>query len=314
MQKQIGRFSRRRFLWGGLGALCAGCNSPGWSFHPADEPLLVCTTNIVADLVRQVAGEVARVVSLMGPGVDPHLYRPSPGDVAQLSWAAGVFYNGLHLEGKMAQLLEHLAQERPVMSLGQWLRRTCPGELIRVGPQEYDPHVWFDVRLWSRTVPGVVEQLQRLFPQHSSTLRQRGEQLIRRLEHLDRYCRRRLSQVPAQRRVLITAHDAFAYFGRAYEVEVLGIQGISTDAEPALADINRLVELIVRRGIPAIFVESSVPERNVHAIVAGCQARGHSLRIGGELYSDSLGPPGSGAETYEGMVRHNVQTIAEALK
>ncbi len=310
--------SRRQWLAAAGAGLCAasGCTA-SWGnpdrLAPGDErPLCVCTTGIVADLVAQVAGEAAGVVALMGPGVDPHLYRPSPGDVARLS-AAEVVYNGLHLEGKMAQLLHRLEEHRAVASLGHYLQRHHPGRLLPVGSSQYDPHVWFDVELWSRTLPAVEEALGKLLPRQAALFRRRSEACRRRLLVLHRWCREQLAHIPPRRRVLVTAHDAFRYFGRAYGVQVVGIQGVSTQAEAGIADINRLVRLIVRRRVKAIFVESSVPERHVHALLDGCRAAGHRVQLGGQLYSDALGPPGSGAETYEQMVRHNVQTIVQAL-
>ena len=312
--------SRRQLLGAvaaaSLGAWCGcmpGVGASSLSGSDGDRPLCVATTGIVADLVAQVAGDACRVHALMGPGVDPHLYRPSPGDVAHLSAAAVVFYNGLHLEGKMAQLLQRLGRHRPVVSLGEHLRRTCPERLIPVGEGEYDPHVWFDVELWSRTLPAVEHALVKLIPEQAQAVRRRASSASRRLRQLDCWCREQLARIPPGRRVLVTAHDAFRYFGRAYGIQVVGIQGVSTEAEAGIADINRLVRMIVGRRIKAIFVESSVPERHVHAILDGCRAAGHPVRLGGQLYSDALGPPGSGADTYEQMVRHNVRTIVQAL-
>ena len=312
--------SRRRLLRtvaaASLGTWCGCMPGLGASSLPGsngDRPLCVATTGIVADLVAQVAGGACRVHALMGPGVDPHLYRPSPGDVAHLSAAAVVFYNGLHLEGKMAQLLRRLGRHRPVVSLGEHLRRCCPERLIPVGEGEYDPHIWFDVELWSCTLPAVERALVKLIPEQAQALRRRASNASRRLRQLHRWCREQLARIPPRGRVLVTAHDAFRYFGRAYGIQVVGIQGVSTEAEAGIADINRLVRMIVGRRIKAIFVESSVPERHVHAILDGCRAAGHPVRLGGQLYSDALGPPGSGADTYEQMVRHNVRTIVQAL-
>ncbi len=312
--------SRRRLLRtvaaASLGTWCGCMPGLGASSLPGsngDRPLCVATTGIVTDLVAQVAGGECRVHALMGPGVDPHLYRPSPGDVAHLSAAAVVFYNGLHLEGKMAQLLRRLGRHRPVVSLGEHLRRRCPERLIPVGEGEYDPHIWFDVELWSRTLPAVERALVKLIPEQAQALRRRASSTSRRLRQLDRWCREQLARIPPRGRVLVTAHDAFRYFGRAYGIQVVGIQGVSTESEAGIADINRLVRMIVGRRIKAIFVESSVPERHVHAILDGCRAAGHPVRLGGQLYSDALGPPGSGADTYEQMVRHNVRTIVQAL-
>jgi manganese/zinc/iron transport system substrate-binding protein len=271
---------------------------------------VVATTTVVADLVRQVGGDRVTVDSLMGPGIDPHSYRATPRDADRLARASLVVASGLHLEGKLSELLGRLARRVPVTSVADSLPRD---KLLPVADNLYDPHVWFDARLWSGCVPAVADALAKLDPPGRDAYQTRAADYVRRLEALDVKLRERLATIPERRRVLVTAHDAFQYFGRAYGVEVVGVQGTSTEAEAGLADINRLVELIVSRGIPAVFVETSVSDRNVAALREGAAARGHAVAVGGRLYSDSLGGPGSGAETLEDVLLANVETIVKGL-
>ena len=272
---------------------------------------VVCTTGMVADMVRNVGGDRVTIDQLMGPDVDPHLYKASPRDVARLGRANMIFYSGWHLEGKMAEILRRFGQTRPSVAIAETISRQA---LLTDEEGQPDPHVWFDVSLWSQTAFAVADALGRFDPVHAEEYRANAAAYQSVLERLDQFCLEQLSQIPQERRVLVTAHDAFRYFGRRYGIEVRGIQGISTNSEAGVHEINELVEFIVRRRIKAVFVETSVAEKNVRALVEGCRARGHTVNIGGELYSDAMGPPGSGADTYEGMVRHNVRTIVQALK
>jgi manganese/zinc/iron transport system substrate-binding protein len=293
-------------------ALLAACGD-GTSGR-GDGPLtIVATTNLVADVARAVAGEHAEVQALMGPGVDPHLYKASEGDVQRLAEADLILYNGLHLEGKMADILVKMARGRPVVALGEGI----PEEALREPPEfagQYDPHVWFDVSLWRQTLPVVAEELAALDPDHGAEYRANAQSYAADLAELDAWVEAEIASLPAERRILITAHDAFGYFGRRYGMQVVGIQGISTLAEAGLQDIERVVDLVVDSGVPAIFVESSVPRRTVEAVQGAVRSRGRELAIGGELFSDSLGAAGSPEGTYPGMVRHNVETIVEALR
>ena len=282
-----------------------------WCGRGRAEPVpVVATTTVVADLVRQVGGERVAVDCLMGPGIDPHSYKATPRDADRLARAKLVIASGLHLEGKISDLLSRLARRVPVTAVADGLPRD---ELLRVGDDLYDPHVWFDAKLWARCVPEVAAALAKLDPAGRSDYQSRAADYVRRLDALDGRLRERLASVPAERRVLVTAHDAFRYFGRAYGVEVVGVQGTSTEAEAGLADINRLVDLIVSRGIPAVFVETSVSDRNVAALREGAKARGREVSLGGRLHSDSLGGPGSGAETLEAALTSNVETIVAGL-
>jgi manganese/zinc/iron transport system substrate-binding protein len=302
-----------------LGALMLGGCSTDAGTH-ADgpsgaEPLLqvVTTTGMIADTARAVAGDRVDVTALMGPGVDPHLYKASESDVRRLGDADLVLYNGLHLEGKMGEILEKMARSRPVVAVAEVVpedRRRKPDGY----EGQYDPHVWFDVGLWALTVDPIVEALSGLDPAHAADYRQRGDALKAQYGELDAWVEARIAELPQEQRVLVTAHDAFGYFGQRYGLEVSGIQGLSTAAEAGLADVDRIVDLVSDRKLRAIFVESSVPQRTIDAVRAGCEAKGHSVDLGGELFSDAMGAPGTPEGTYDGMVRHNTNTIVEALK
>jgi len=297
-----------RGLWAGVVAM-AGCVDAASDADRA-APRVLATTTIVADLVRHVAGDRVTVDCLMGPGIDPHGYKATPRDADRLARADLVVASGLHLEGKLGELLEKLGARTRVVAVAEALPRD---RLLEVGPGLYDPHVWFDPQLWSLCAAGVADALADIDPAGATLFRQRARDHAARLVQLDEELRGRIAAIPAERRVLVTAHDAFRYFGRAFSVEVVGVQGTSTESEAGLADINRLVDLIVARRLPAVFVETSVSDRNVQALQEGAQARGHKVRLGGRLYSDSLGEPGSDAETLEAVLRANVAAIVDGL-
>jgi manganese/zinc/iron transport system substrate-binding protein len=272
----------------------------------------VCTTGMVADVVRIIAGERLAVTGLMGEGVDPHLYKPSPGDARLLEQAGIVFYNGLALEGRMGDVLVRLARAKPVIAVTDRIDES----LLHSPPEfagHHDPHVWFDVSLWARTVDRVRDALCEFDPAGAPEYTRRAAEYRATLDALHGEVLAATASIPKDRRVLVTAHDAFGYFASAYDFEVHGIQGISTESEASVRDVNALVDLLVSRRIPAVFVESSVPARTVEALVEGAKARGHAVRIGGELFSDAMGAPGTPEGTYVGMVRHNVSTIVAAL-
>ena len=273
---------------------------------------VVTTTGLIADAVKQVGGSRVEVTALMGPGVDPHLYKAREGDVLRLARADIIFYHGLHLEAKMADILAQMGRWVPTYAVGN---AVGPADLIypEGSAGNPDPHIWFDVRLWMRVVSYIAEALAERDPAHGAFYRANAEAYLRELADLDAWVREQVSKIPPEQRVLVTAHDAFGYFARAYSFEVRGLQGISTVAEASIADVQELADFIVRRRIRAIFVESSVPVRNIEAVQEAARARGWEVKIGGQLYSDSLGEPGTEAGTYVGMVRANVRTIVEAL-
>lgn len=272
---------------------------------------VVCTTEMVADVVRNVGGEHVAVHAIMGEGVDPHLYKATPGDREQLFQADVICYSGLHLEGKMTEVLANMAKRKPCYAVAE----RVPAQLIhRDNEGHVDPHLWFDVHAWSHTVEVVREALAGYDPVHAEEYRRNAEAYRKELAALHVYATAQLASVPKERRVLVTAHDAFRYFGLAYAVEVRGIQGISTESEAGVQEINQLVQMLTDRKIKAVFIETSVSDRNIKALLEGCQAKGHAVVIGGELYSDAMGKAGTPGGTYIGMVRHNVDTIVKALK
>jgi manganese/zinc/iron transport system substrate-binding protein len=272
----------------------------------------VATIGMIADVAENVGGERMEVTALMGPGVDPHLYKASEGDVIRLAEADVVLYNGLHLEAKMADVFERMRGRVLTVPVGEAVPRS-----VRLAPPDfsaaYDPHVWFDVRLWMLAGERVRDTLAELDPAHASTYRVKARRYLLELAELDRYVRSQAARVPREQRVLITAHDAFKYFGRAYGFDVRGLQGISTATESGARDIQRLADFIAERKIRAIFVESSVSPRMIEAVQEAVEARGFDVEIGGQLYSDAMGDPGTPEGTYIGMVRHNIDTIVAGL-
>lgn len=304
----------------GLLLLSAACGPAGGSIEgegaraSGDEgPMrVVATTGMIADAARVVGGDRVEVTGLMGPGVDPHLYRATEGDVADIAGSGLVLYNGLHLEAKMGEVFDRMGDRVPTAAVAEGID---PALLLAPPGFEdaLDPHVWFDVSLWMTAVARVRDALAAADPSGASAYDANAERYLAELRSLDAYVRAQAERVPERQRVLITAHDAFHYFGRAYGFEVRGLQGISTATEAGAADVQSLAAFIADRRVPAIFVESSVPVRNVEAVQAAVRSRGFDVRIGGELYSDALGDEGTEAATYVGMVRHNVDTIVGAL-
>jgi len=303
---------RRRLLK--TGAASAGLMlAPGMAMAAPVPWRIVTTTGQVADMMRAVAGDRATVENLLGEGIDPHTYKLTRSDVAKLMAADIVAYNGLLLEGKITDALRRVADAgRPVLAVAEMVdpaRLLSPAEF----QGQHDPHVWMDVGLWATAADGVRDRLSWADPSWTENFRANADLYRATLMRLDDRVRDTLGTIPAERRVLVTAHDAFNYLGRAYGLDVIGIQGLSTESEAGLRRIEELVTLLVERRIPAVFVESSVSERNVAALVAGAAARGHEVAIGGRLYSDAMGPAGTHAGTYVGMIEHNAITIARAL-
>jgi manganese/zinc/iron transport system substrate-binding protein len=272
---------------------------------------IVTTTGIIADTVKEIAGDHAQVYALMGPGVDPHIYHARESDVQRFAGADIIFYNGLHLEGKMGQILEQMASRVPTYAVSAVLQ---PHELRASGFEGlYDPHIWFDLKLWMKVVEGIRDVLVRHDPLHEREYRMNAERFLIKLAQLDEYIRKRIAEIPEESRILITAHDAFSYFGQTYGMTIISLQGISTDSEVGVHDVNRVVNYIVEHNIPAIFAEASLPRRTIDAVVQAVEVRGKRVILGEELYSDTLGEPGTIQERYLGMVRLVVDRIVEAL-
>lgn len=310
--------SEWRWWMGGLVALAlmvlGGCGERGSpTSDGARRPVVVCTIGMIADVVREVAGDRAEVVGLIGAGVDPHLYKPTRSDMQRVLGADVVFYNGLMLEGKMVDSLVRAGTSgKRVYAVTELLDESY---LLEPAGQagHTDPHVWMDPRAWARAVEVVRDKLGEVDPAGRGEYARRAEEYLARLGELDAYVEKVLASVPADRRVLVTAHDAFNYFGRRYGFEVVGIQGISTESEAGVRDVERLVDLIVSRKVGAVFAESTVSERNITALIDGARARGHRVDLGGRLFSDAMGAEGTYEGTYLGMIDHNATRIARSL-
>ncbi len=293
--------------------LSVACGGNAAAEQPDDGRLnVVTTTGQIGDTVAIVGGDHVRVTSLMGPGTDPHLYTAGARDVEKLRAADIVFYNGLYLEARMEEILEQMAERQTVVAVSDGIEKSdlLPSATYA---DEFDPHIWFDVTLWMQTVEQVRDALKAADPAHAADYDANAAAYLAELETLHAYVQARAAEVPAEQRVLVTAHDAFNYFGRAYGFEVLGLQGISTASEAGTADVQDLAEFIAGRRIPAIFVESSVPVRNIEAVQAAVRNRGFDAAIGGRLFSDAMGDAATPEGTYAGMVRYNIDTIVSAL-
>jgi manganese/zinc/iron transport system substrate-binding protein len=277
----------------------------------ATPPRVLSTTGMIGDLVREIGGDRVRAETLLGEGVDPHTYKPTRADIARLNGADAILYNGLLLEGQMTDVFVRLARGgKPVFAVTELL---AAEQLLTEDDGKDDPHVWMDVTLWAKAAVHVRDQLVRLSPASAEVFRRNHAGLAQRLGALDAYVKQAIGTVPENARVLVTAHDAFGYFARRYGIAVEGIQGLSTEAEAGLRRIQDLVTLLVERRVPAVFVETSVSDRNVRALIEGAAAQGHRVAIGGSLFSDAMGPPGSYEGTYIGMMDHNATVIARAL-
>lgn len=276
---------------------------------------IVATVGQVAEMLRRIGGDHVEVTALMGPGIDPHLYKPLPADRAALSAADGIFYVGMHLEGRMSDLFTRMARQRLTYPVTEGLQER-QDERLREPPEFaglYDPHVWHNAALWSDCVADVAEVLAKFDKEHAEQYRSNAEAYAQELAGVDQYCREQIAKVPEASRVLVTAHDAFGYFSDAYGIEVHGLKGISSEDEIDLAHQESLRDMLVERKIPAVFVESSIAPRSIDALIESCASAGHELKKGGELYADVLAPPGEPGDTYAGMMRHNADTIVNAL-
>jgi manganese/zinc/iron transport system substrate-binding protein len=292
---------------------CGPIETPRERVLDGDTIRVVTTIGMITDAVERVGGERVEVEGLMGPGIDPHLYKASEGDLRRIERADVVFYGGLHLEAKMADVLERVGERRAVRAVTDGIPRE---ELIAVAGSsgQHDPHVWFDVELWAHAVEEVRDTLIELDPGSAALYRRNAAVYLDELRELDAYVAGEARRIPAERRVIITAHDAFAYFGRAYGFRVRGLQGISTAAEAGAGDVQELAGFIAERRIPSVFVESSVSPRTIQAVREAVRARGFDVEIGEPLFSDAMGDEGTPEGTYVGMVRHNVDAIVEGLQ
>ena len=290
-----------------------GCDPKEQPDVSTDGKLRVVTTiGMITDVVRNVGAERVDVVGMMGPGVDPHLYKPTAKDIQRLGSAHLIFYNGLHLESKMGDVLAKMQGNTKTVAVTDAVNQ----DMLLSPPEfegQFDPHLWFDVTLWMKIVGKVRDALSEFDPDNTMMYWTNAERYLARLAELHQYVKSQAERVPPQQRVLVTAHDAFNYFGKAYGFEVRGLQGISTATEAGIADVQVLATFIAERRIPAVFVESSVSSRSLEAVQAAVRSKGFDVKIGGELFSDAMGNEGTPEGTYIGMVRHNIDTIVNAL-
>lgn len=285
---------------------------PGASATRAEPPAAIATIAMIGEVAAGIAGSCAGVTTMMGPGIDPHLYQPSAGDVRDMVAADLLLYSGHNLEGQLGEVLSRLEGRKPAIAVAE--RAVGDEELIRPEGTDYaDPHLWMDAALWSRTAPVLGEVLTALAPDCEIEIAERGGQAEVEMAALDAWIREAVATIPEETRMLVTAHDAFAYYGRAYGLEVVGIQGISTDSEAGIGDIRATVDIVIEAGVPAIFVESTISPRTVEAVVAAARERGHTLTVGPELYSDAMGEAGTAEGTYIGMLHANTRAIVGAL-
>ena len=274
---------------------------------------VVATTGMLYDAVLNIAGDKVEAEAIMGPGVDPHLYKATQGDLAKFKGADVIIYNGILLEGKLTEVLEKLGRQQPVFSVGEAIPESML--LSAVGYKDaYDPHVWFDVKRWKMVVQEINKSLCEVDSTNTEFFQRNTAAYLSKLDSLDVFVKDRISEIPVEQRILVTAHDAFGYFGDAYGMKVEGLQGISTVADFGLKDIANIIDIIIESNIKAIFVETSVSEKSINAVITGCREKGQDVRIGGYLYSDAMGEFGTAEGTYTGMFEKNVNTIVEALK
>jgi manganese/zinc/iron transport system substrate-binding protein len=273
---------------------------------------VVGTIGQIGNAAEIIGGEHVSVNALMGAGVDPHLYVATESDVSLLSEADIIFYNGLFLEAQMDDVLKQLGQRKTAIPIGEQID---PALLLAspIYEDEHDPHIWFDLELWSIAVAAIRDTYIEFDPANAADYEANAAAYLAEIAELHEIVHEQAARLSADQRVLVTAHDAFSYFGRAYGFEVLGLQGISTQSEASTADVRNLASIIVEREVPAVFIESSVPVRNVEALQEAVAAQGFEVVIGGELFSDAMGSPGTPEGTYLGMVRHNIETIVSAL-
>ncbi len=274
---------------------------------------VVATTGMLYDAVINIGGDKIEAEAIMGPGVDPHLYKATQGDLSKFNKADLIIYNGILLEGKMSEVLEKLGRQKTVFAVAE----SIPEEMLLPSADykdAFDPHVWFDVKRWSLIVKEIKKSLAAIDTANANYYQKNTNIYLKELDSLDSFAKSRILEIPENSRILITAHDAFSYFGDAYGIQVKGLQGISTVADFGLKDIANIIDIIISNNIKAIFVETSVSEKSINAVVTGCKEKGHEVRIGGYLYSDAMGEFGTLEGTYLGMFRKNVNTIVDALK
>lgn len=276
-------------------------------------PTIVCTTGMIKDMVQQIVDDKVDVIGLMGPGVDPHLYKATSQDIQNLKNAKAIVYNGLHLEGKMQNVLESMSANHPIHAIGDHIPQNL---LIKNSAfaGTHDPHIWFDVHIWMEATKSTIAFLTQTFPEHQAAFQVNGEKYLQELSDLDQWIKDQMNQLPVNQRHLVTAHDAFEYYGKAYQINVRGLQGISTVTEFGIKDVTELVNFLKENEVKSIFIESSISDRSLRKVIEASESVGHQVKIGGELFSDAMGPANTPEGTYIGMVKHNTNTIVKGLK
>ena len=288
--------------------LLLSCNT-----QTKEKPIVVSTIGMIHSMVEEIAGNKVTAIGLMGPGIDPHLYKASAGDIKTLTEADLILYNGLHLESKLIDIFEKMSKKKPTKAVTSSIPKT---NLLK--PTEYDgfydPHVWFDASLWQLAAKEVFDALVSLDPKNKLTYELNHQDYQQKLANLDRWIQLEINTIPPNQRLLVTAHDAFGYFGKKYNIQVVGLQGISTTSEAGTKDIQHVTNIIIQNKVPTIFIESSVPVRQIEALKAAVNARGWNVEIGEELFTDAMGDSDTIEGTYIGMIKHNVKSIVFGLK
>ena len=303
-------------IWGLLLLSCVlllgACNTDESTSSKTDDEKIVVVTTIaqIGEPLSVIGGDRLEVKSLMGPSVDPHLYQATHGDIKTIEGADVIFYNGLHLEANMVDVFDEISKTKPVLAIGETLDEQL---LLKDENNAVDPHIWFDIDLWKQALAAAVEQLKEFSPKNSDYFDENKASYFAKLDQLKEDAEK-LQQIPSEQRVLVTAHDAFGYFGRMHDLEVVGLQGLSTEGEIGVSDIQSTIDIIMEYQVPAVFIESSINESSIQAVIKGAKNDGLDVKLGGELFSDAMGTAGTEEGTYLGMYRHNINTIYEALK
>ncbi|PKR79312.1 manganese transporter [Halalkalibacillus sediminis] len=290
--------------------VAAGCSNQEGEATDEDTINIVTTIAQIGEPLSVIGGDRVNVESLMGPSVDPHLYNATHGDIKKVDQADLIFYNGLNLEANMVKVFDEISQTRPVLAIGETVPKD---QLLEDEEGSIDPHIWFDIDLWREALDSAVEELKEYSPEDAEYFEQNKQDYFSELEKLKEDSLNKMSEIPESKRVLVTAHDAFGYFGNMYNLDVIGLQGLSTDGEIGVSDINNTISIIKKYEIPAIFVETSINEDSIQAVIQGASSDGIDVSLGGELFSDAMGQAETIEGTYLGMYRHNVETISKAL-
>jgi len=294
-----------------LALMLSACGSSEDNSEDSNKIRVVTTIGQIAEPISIIGGDRVHVISLMGPGVDPHLYNATQGDIKKLASGDVIFYSGHHLEGKMGEIFEHISKTRPVLGITEVISKE---QLLTDDSGAIDPHIWFDIDLWKQGLEAATEELKKFSPGDAVYFENNKKVYFAQLDELKLATQAKLSQIPLETRVLVTAHDAFGYLGRMYDMKVVGLQGLSTEAEIGISNIQMTIDLLVEYQIPAVFVESSINKSSITAVIEGASSAGLKVELGGELFSDAMGAKGTTEGTYIGMYKHNVDVIYDALR